>query len=182
MDDMTTAKRAKANLSSRNVEALQLVNSTDKKLQCVAFGHALTLALAGDALAMFTVSYCLEKGKGVEPNVASASFWLFRSTMDSAPPAVALYRLGTRHLEGTLDHSDAEHGLKLLARAAKAGHVAARKRLMIECQSATWRLSARKAAFDVLSDLAGAVSPNRYHVEAFLSFTRTYPASSIWDA
>lgn len=182
MDDMTTDKRAMARDSSRKVEELQLVNSTDKKLQCVAFGNALTLALEGDALAMFTVAHCLERGKGVEPNAGSASFWLIRSAMDESPPSVALYRLASRHLEGTLDHSDANYGLTLLARAAKAGHVAARKRLMLECKSPVWWAAARKAALDVLSDLAGAVSPNRYHVEAYLSFTRTYPASSIWDA
>ena len=178
---MKTRKRVGAGIS-RKVEELQLVDSANRKLQCVAFGNALTLALAGDAMAMFTVAYCLERGKGVEPNPESATFWLIRSATDVSPPSVALYRLATRHLAGTLDHSDVEYGLKLLARAAKAGHVAARKRLMLECESPAWCSAARKAAFEVVSELAGAASPNRYHVEAYLDFTRTYPASTIWDA
>lgn len=179
---MKTRKRAMGGNSSRKVEELQLVDSADKKLQCVAFGNALTLALAGDAMAMFTVAYCLERGRGVEPNSESATFWLIRSAINESAPSVALYKLATRHLEGTLDHSDADYGLKLLARAAKAGHVAARKRLMLECESPAWWSAARKASLDVLSELAGTASPNRYHVEAYLNFTRTYPASSIWDA
>ncbi len=182
MDDTPISKRGLAVNPPNDADALLLVNSPDLKLQCVAFGHALTLALSGNALAMFTVAHCLEKGKGVEPSKETAIFWLTRSAMVPSPPAVALYSLAARHLEGTLDHSDSAFGLKLLGRATKLGHLAARKRLMLECESETWATEARKVTFDALSDLAGVVSPNRYHVEAFLSFTRTYPASSMWDA